>query len=404
MYSKSDLVRKLRDEMCPILGVDPENIRVWDYHGGNKTQLINNLDQSLHDARIINAQQILLEEKDENGNWPQTASRGGYSTGMSMGMGMGSGWSSMSSNQPSEPGKVGLVNLGNTCFMNSSLQSLSNTVPLTSYFLSDQYKQDINKDNPLGTGGKLCEQYAQLLKEIWSGRSRYIAPRDFKWKLERFAPQFAGYQQHDSQELLGYLLDGLHEDLNRIKKKPYVEITDSNPQTFEEEIKCAEEAWEKHKSRNDSVIVDWFQGQLKSKLVCPVCGKISITFDPMMYLSLPLPMKQTKRVKVNIVYPDQSAAPLRMFVTVPKLGNISDITREVAKYTNFKQEHLIVIESFQNRFHKYWPGKEIIENILDNDILFVFVFLLYLSIYPFISFYLIINVHKYIGRGGEIFI
>ena len=38
----------------------------------------------------------------------------------------------------------------------------------------------------------------------------------------RFAPQFSGYQQHDSQELLTFLLDGLHEDLNRIKKKPYI--------------------------------------------------------------------------------------------------------------------------------------------------------------------------------------
>jgi ubiquitin carboxyl-terminal hydrolase 4/11/15 len=44
----------------------------------------------------------------------------------------------------------------------------------------------------------------------------------------RFAPQFLGYQQHDSQELLTFLLHGLHEDLNRIKKKPYIELQDSS--------------------------------------------------------------------------------------------------------------------------------------------------------------------------------
>ena len=44
----------------------------------------------------------------------------------------------------------------------------------------------------------------------------------------RFAPQFSGYQQQDSQELLTFLLDGLHEDLNRIKKKPYIELKDSD--------------------------------------------------------------------------------------------------------------------------------------------------------------------------------
>ncbi len=37
----------------------------------------------------------------------------------------------------------------------------------------------------------------------------------FKQVVGKFAPQFSGYQQHDSQELLAFLLDGLHEDLNR---------------------------------------------------------------------------------------------------------------------------------------------------------------------------------------------
>jgi ubiquitin C-terminal hydrolase len=46
--------------------------------------------------------------------------------------------------------------------------------------------------------------------------------------ISRFSPQFSGYQQHDSQELLSFLLDGLHEDLNRIKQKPYIEIEDDD--------------------------------------------------------------------------------------------------------------------------------------------------------------------------------
>ena len=41
----------------------------------------------------------------------------------------------------------------------------------------------------------------------------------------KFAPQFSGYQQHDSHELLAFLLDGLHEDLNLVRKKPFVDMT-----------------------------------------------------------------------------------------------------------------------------------------------------------------------------------
>lgn len=44
----------------------------------------------------------------------------------------------------------------------------------------------------------------------------------------RFAPQFSGYQQQDCQELMAFLLDGLHEDLNRVKKKPYIEQSDAD--------------------------------------------------------------------------------------------------------------------------------------------------------------------------------
>ena len=132
-----------------------------------------------------------------------------------------------------------------------------------------------------------------------------------RWTISRYSQNFSGFQQQDSQELLAFLLDGLHEDLNRVVNKPYDELKDSDGRPDDV---VAQEAWENHVRRNKSVIVDlfhgkiillickqtaakiicfvyiFFSGQLKSKVTCKVCGHESIKFDPFTFLSLPLPM------------------------------------------------------------------------------------------------------------------
>ena len=108
------------------------------------------------------------------------------------------------------------------------LQGLSNVPPVTEYFACDNYVEDINEENPLGMKGEIARAFGELMKNLWSGSFTYVVPRNFKMAVGRFAPSFSGYAQQDSQELLTFLLDGLHEDLNRIKKKPYIEIKDSN--------------------------------------------------------------------------------------------------------------------------------------------------------------------------------
>ena len=86
-----------------------------------------------------------------------------------------------------------------------------------------------------------------MLISMWYESSSSISPWAFKKVVGEFQPMFSGYAQHDSAELLSYVLDGLHEDLNRVKKKPYVEMPDFRH--FPEEQR-AEYQWKYHLIRN----------------------------------------------------------------------------------------------------------------------------------------------------------
>ncbi|KAG2470479.1 UBP8 hydrolase, partial [Polypterus senegalus] len=141
------------------------------------------------------------------------------------------------------------------------------------------------KSNILGHKGEVAEEFGVIMKALWSGQYRFISPRDFKFTIGKINDQFSGFDQQDSQELLLFLMDGLHEDLNKAdNRKRYKEETNDHLDDY----KAADLAWSKHKMLNESIIVALFQGQFKSTVQCLTCHKKSRTFEAFMYLSLPL--------------------------------------------------------------------------------------------------------------------
>ncbi|KAM9861243.1 ubiquitin carboxyl-terminal hydrolase 8 isoform 2-T2 [Aulostomus maculatus] len=180
---------------------------------------------------------------------------------------------------------TGLRNLGNTCYMNSILQCLCNTPAMADYFNNNYYLEDINRSNILGHKGEVAEEFGVIMKALWAGLYKCISPREFKITIGKINDQFASYDQQDSQELLLFLMDGLHEDLNKAdNRKRYKEEENDHL----DDQTAADLAWSKHKLLNESIIVALFQGQFKSTVQCQTCHRKSRTFETFMYLSLPL--------------------------------------------------------------------------------------------------------------------
>ncbi|OSX64490.1 hypothetical protein POSPLADRAFT_1065606 [Postia placenta MAD-698-R-SB12] len=197
-------------------------------------------------------------------------------------------------------GTSGLKNLGNTCYMNSTIQCLSATVPFSRFFTDGRWKSAVNMMNPMGTKGNLANAFANILRDMWQGEMQCLSPVTFRRSLCMYAPQFGGTEQHDSQEFLNFLLDGLHEDLNRVLQKPQIETTPEREAELERlptQI-ASEQEWQIWRMRNDSLVVDFFQGQFRNRLECLTCHKTSTTYNTFMYLTLPIPIGRGSKVSL----------------------------------------------------------------------------------------------------------
>ncbi|XP_065104209.1 ubiquitin carboxyl-terminal hydrolase 11 isoform X2 [Paramisgurnus dabryanus] len=356
-FSRTDKIYALQQHIRQQFSLsETSECRLWMRNTDTSSERLRNLNMTVLDACLSSGMTVIMEIRNADGTWPTSRPQ-------------------IMRNSADEdtyrglPGVCGLTNLGNTCFMNSALQCLSNTPPLTEYFLKSLYLDELNFSNPLGMKGEIAEAYADVIKQMWSGRHFSVVPRVFKTKVGHFASQFLGYQQHDSQELLSFLLDGLHEDLNRVKKKEYIELRDADGRPDQE---VAEEAWRNHLRRNDSVIVDTFHGLFKSTLVCPECRKVSVTFDPFCYLSVPLPVSKERVMEVFFVSLDPMAKPTQYRLIVPKAGRVFDLCAALAQATNVPPNQMAVADVFNHRFYKIYRPDESLSCILDRDDIFVY--------------------------------
>ncbi|MPC19923.1 Ubiquitin carboxyl-terminal hydrolase 32 [Portunus trituberculatus] len=217
-FSRLATLRQVYDYLATKLRLRVEDMRLWYVREEPAGMiLLEEDDATLEEVGVADLAQVLIEVRNKDLTWPEEMSQITSTRVMH----------TQSSQGLKEKGVTGLNNLGNTCFLNAALQCCSNTSPLTTYFIKNMHLYELNPDNPCGMKGHMARQYGNLMQELWAGGARTVAPLKLRWTIGKYSGNFTGFQQHDSQELLAFLLDGLHEDLNRVHNKPYIELKDS---------------------------------------------------------------------------------------------------------------------------------------------------------------------------------
>jgi ubiquitin carboxyl-terminal hydrolase 8 len=130
---------------------------------------------------------------------------------------------------------------------------------------------------------------------MWDGR-QVVVPKGFKHTIGKINENFRGDEQQDAQEYLNFLIDGLHEETNLRKLKPYIENPESDGRDL---IELGLESWSNSLRRDWSFVFFAFYGQLKSTLECLTCKKESTNYE--VFTSIPVSLAEPSQLLLNVI-------------------------------------------------------------------------------------------------------
>ena len=253
--------------------LDENNSRFWIYYH-DRFEIVNNNNDSLEKKSIFN-KAVLILEINSHGIWPmdelKQEKRNVY--------------------KEEESPLVGLINLGNSCYMNSILQIFLNIEEMKIIFNNIITYGDKFLDFFLNCKSEkviLVEEFINLLKRKYYDKKKTIAPKQFKKICGQFNNNFGGFIQQDANDFFIFLLQSLHEGTNIKTENIFIENRDKLNKN-ENEIELGNECWANIIRNNASYFYGLFTGQLQSKLICQICKKEKIKYEPFCSLDIPIP-------------------------------------------------------------------------------------------------------------------
>ena len=255
-------------------------------HNNNNKQINNNINNNNNNKFIINVKlkPNPQQEKKPNKNRSASAPKIRASNIILM----------------SKTNANGLANIGATCYMNATLQCLAHIQRLTHYLLNSETKKKISSDK---IKYKLTSAYLTVLENLWQNKNiKYYSPNQFKDVISEMNSLFAGIQANDSKDLILFLLETMHNELN-LENKNINNI--NNQENYVDDIQAQynyEMALKNFsnyfKEKYNSIISSLFYGMFNSITCCQNCNVVLNNVQ--CYNILIFPLQKVKEYKMKM--------------------------------------------------------------------------------------------------------
>ena len=265
-------------------------------------------------------------------------------------------------------GTMGISNIGNNNFMNCCFQVLSNFFPLTIYFLTDKYKNNINYDNPNSSNGNVTIAFAELIKILWTQKLKlsnfnnkecyYFDQNQINEKekvsiLIKLKNEIGNHNciyldnnfNQNAIEFLNYLIDTIHEDLNSACLKENTYNINFNYINYENNSQSLNDLYDEQyrifKSLNDSIMINYFYAISLTTIKCYECKSNYYFFDQYNIITLPLNESPIKALEndLNIFHEKYSE---KSKIKIPGKNNFYFCKCVIIPLDNSKEKKIIV--------------------------------------------------------------
>ena len=200
--------------------------------------------------------------------------------------------------------KIGLADIGEICYMNSTLQCFSHIEELVIYFKFNNYVNEVINKYKLKKELCLTASFKIIIEKLWPNENigklnlnKHFSPNDFQKKLAQMNPLFQSIASNEPKDLILFIIDVLHNELNQgLIDNNFDTINNNIINIYNEEFMFINFLKE-YKKNFRSKISELFCGFMKNKSHCLNCN--IIRYDFQIYYFLQFSLEEVRKYIIN---------------------------------------------------------------------------------------------------------